>query len=174
MCGIVGYVGPKKTQEILIDGLERLEYRGYDSAGIALFPKAGLSSNKEVVIRRCVGRVVKLKDAMKEVHEDFMQGIAHTRWATHGVPSETNAHPHRAGRVYLVHNGIMENYIEIKEELLKDGNTFESQTDTEVFAHLIERELKKVLNGKDFDALSLQDKTKISLEALRNSTQLVE
>ena len=174
MCGIVGYVGPKKTQEILIDGLERLEYRGYDSAGIALFPKAGLSSNKEVVIRRCVGRVVKLKDAMKEVHEDFMQGIAHTRWATHGVPSETNAHPHRAGRVYLVHNGIIENYIEIKEELLKDGNTFESQTDTEVFAHLIERELKKVLNGKDFDALSLQDKTKISLEALRNSTQLVE
>jgi glucosamine--fructose-6-phosphate aminotransferase (isomerizing) len=171
MCGIVGYVGNKKIQDVLIEGLERLEYRGYDSAGIALLPKGKKS---ETLIRRCVGRVAALKEVMKDVTDDFEQGIAHTRWATHGVPSETNAHPHRAGRIYLVHNGIIENYLEIKEELLKDGNTFESQTDTEVFAHLIERELRKVLNGKDFDSLSTEEKTEKSLEALRNSSKLVE
>ncbi len=170
MCGIVGYVGPQKIEEVLVDGLERLEYRGYDSAGVALLPKLG----NEVVIKRCVGRVASLKEALKGVSGDFQQGIAHTRWATHGVPSETNAHPHRAGRVYLVHNGIIENYLEIKEELQKDGNTFESQTDTEVFAHLIEKELKKVLAGKDFDSLNTDHKTQSCLLAMRNAAHLVE
>jgi len=170
MCGIVGYVGPKKIQDVLVDGLERLEYRGYDSAGVALLPKMG----QEVLIRRCVGRVEKLKESLKDVSGDFLQGIAHTRWATHGVPSELNAHPHRAGRVYLVHNGIIENYLEIKAELLKDGDQFESETDTEVFAHLIERERRKVLKGKDFDSLKQDEKISLCVEAMRNAANLVE
>jgi len=170
MCGIVGYVGPKKIEEVLVDGLERLEYRGYDSAGVALLPPMG----QEVLIRRCVGRVVNLKESLKDLKGTFTQGIAHTRWATHGVPSEVNAHPHRAGRVFLVHNGIIENYLEIKEELSKDGNVFESQTDTEVFAHLIERERSKILAGKDFDSLGYEEKIQVCVKALKSAAHLVE
>ncbi|MEZ4813933.1 MAG: class II glutamine amidotransferase [Bdellovibrionota bacterium] len=146
MCGIVGYVGPKKIDSVLVDGLERLEYRGYDSAGVALLPREG----KEVVIRRCVGRVSNLKESLKDVSGEYVQGIAHTRWATHGVPSEINAHPHKAGRVFLVHNGIIENYLELKEELSKTGSVFDSQTDTEVFAHLIERRGLKAFGRRRF------------------------
>lgn len=170
MCGIVGYVGSKKIDEVLVDGLERLEYRGYDSAGVALLPKVG----EDVLIKRCVGRVINLKESLKDIKGDFAQGIAHTRWATHGVPSEVNAHPHKAGKVFLVHNGIIENYLEIKAELVAAGDTFESQTDTEVFAHLIERERSKILAGKNFESLSYEEKIQICMKALQNSAHLVE
>jgi glucosamine--fructose-6-phosphate aminotransferase (isomerizing) len=170
MCGIVGYVGPKNVSDVLIGGLERLEYRGYDSAGVALMPQ----SKEDVLIKRCVGRVSALKEALQSVKGHFAQGIAHTRWATHGVPSEVNAHPHKAGRTFLVHNGIIENYLEIKEELQRQGQEFESQTDTEVFAHLIENIRYKLLAGRDFESLSLPEKISNVLESLKLGTQKVE
>ena len=174
MCGIVGYVGTKIVQDVLVDGLERLEYRGYDSAGVALLSDNTSKAGADVVIRRCVGRVAGLKESLKDLTGTFKQGIAHTRWATHGVPSEVNAHPHKAGRVFVVHNGIIENYLAIKHELMAIGDTFESQTDTEVFAHLIERERVKLLSGRDFESLSKKEKISLSLEALKNSAHLVE
>jgi glucosamine--fructose-6-phosphate aminotransferase (isomerizing) len=138
MCGIVGYVGQKQALPILLDGLKRLEYRGYDSAGFALF------SNGDFEIKRNAGQVQGLIDASQGMGQTETQGIAHTRWATHGAPNETNAHPHRAGEIVLVHNGIIENYAELKEMLIKEGVCFSSQTDTEVFAQLIEYRRKKI------------------------------
>ena len=131
MCGIVGYVGNKKAQDYLISGLKRLEYRGYDSAGIVTVD----DSNKATLIR-AKGKIIELEDKLKNNKRDDKIGIGHTRWATHGEPSETNAHPHQAGEIYLVHNGIIENYKELKAELKE--HDFKSETDTEVLAALVE------------------------------------
>jgi glucosamine--fructose-6-phosphate aminotransferase (isomerizing) len=137
MCGIVGYVGKDQALPILLDGLRRLEYRGYDSAGFALFSKGHFE------IKRNAGPVQGLVDASVNLGKSETQGIAHTRWATHGAPNETNAHPHRAGEIVLVHNGIIENYSDLKAQLQKEGVQFSSQTDTEVFAQLIEYRRKR-------------------------------
>ncbi len=139
MCGIVGYIGNKNAEEILVDGLTRLEYRGYDSAGIAVLGEAGFS------VFKTKGRVKDLEDKINGHELKGNLGIAHTRWATHGEPSDVNAHPHcdDKGQVYLVHNGIIENYRQLKEELISEGHVFVSATDSEVLAHLIARELEK-------------------------------
>jgi glucosamine--fructose-6-phosphate aminotransferase (isomerizing) len=135
MCGIVGYVGPKQAQDILVEGLKRLEYRGYDSAGIAVFEHGVLK-----VCRR-KGKLVNLENALKETPLVGSLGIGHTRWATHGKPSDVNAHPHRVNDVVVVHNGIIENHSELRDGLAKNGHVFASETDTEIFAHLISDEV---------------------------------
>src|SRR5947208_16886952 len=135
MCGIVAYVGRKIAQPLLIEGLKRLEYRGYDSAGIAVIDKAG-----NLHIRRAVGRISVLENAVNQVPlPEARLGMAHTRWATHGAPTEVNAHPHTddGGAIAVVHNGIIENYAALKKFLADKGHTFVSQTDTEVLAMLI-------------------------------------
>jgi glucosamine--fructose-6-phosphate aminotransferase (isomerizing) len=132
MCGIVGYIGQKEIVPILMEGLERLEYRGYDSAGLAVWSEEG------IVIRRREGKLRQLKELIQEQPLSGNVGVGHTRWATHGRPSETNAHPHVSGKVAVVHNGIIENYLEIKEELVAAGRKFNSETDTEIVAHLID------------------------------------
>ncbi|WP_439258318.1 glutamine--fructose-6-phosphate transaminase (isomerizing) [Lonepinella sp. BR2271] len=137
MCGIVGAVAQRDVAEILVDGLHRLEYRGYDSAGVAV-----LSADKNMQIVRRVGKVKSLEDAVNAKPLVGGTGIAHTRWATHGEPSETNAHPHRSGHIAVVHNGIIENYLELKAQLQDRGYAFQSQTDTEVIAHLVEWEFR--------------------------------
>ena len=138
MCGIVGYVGTKSAVGIIVEGLKRLEYRGYDSAGVAVLDDSGLN------VRRAVGRIKALESVLRERPVDGTIGIGHTRWATHGRPSEDNAHPHTdcSGGLVVVHNGILENYLEIKDRLAADGHTFKSETDTEVLAHLIEHHLR--------------------------------
>ncbi|HOJ42800.1 MAG TPA: glutamine--fructose-6-phosphate transaminase (isomerizing), partial [Syntrophorhabdaceae bacterium] len=147
MCGIVGYIGKKEAFNILIDALKKLEYRGYDSAGIAIWNKG------KIEVLRQKGKVDELKELASKTELKGTMGLAHTRWATHGVPSERNAHPHRAKDVVVVHNGIIENYVELKQRLKNDGHKFTSDTDTEVIPHLIESYLKK---GHDFvDAVRL-------------------
>ena len=136
MCGIVGYIGPKKVSTVLLDGLRRLEYRGYDSAGIAVI------SGGSVTIRRSKGKLSVLENMISQESLDGSVGIGHTRWATHGKPSDENAHPHKAGTIVVVHNGIVENYLELKEMLIDEGHTFTSETDTEVISHLIWRFVK--------------------------------
>ena len=137
MCGIVGYIGYKKTKEILLDGLSELEYRGYDSAGIAVL------QNHTFSIFKSIGKLVNLKQKAKSYRpEGFAVGIGHTRWATHGKPTELNAHPHLGENSYVVHNGIIENYASLKHELQQNGVKFLSQTDTEVIVWLFESELK--------------------------------
>jgi glutamine---fructose-6-phosphate transaminase (isomerizing) len=135
MCGIVGYVGPKNATPILIDGLARLEYRGYDSAGIAV-----ISDQGALEVRKAAGNLQNLRTAVAVAEPAGYAGIGHTRWATHGRPNDTNAHPHSdcSGNVTVVHNGIIENYAELREELLAKGHEFQSETDTEVLSHLIE------------------------------------
>ncbi|QLB39669.1 MULTISPECIES: glutamine--fructose-6-phosphate transaminase (isomerizing) [Mannheimia] len=140
MCGIVGAVAQRNVAEILVDGLHRLEYRGYDSAGVAVLN----TDEKKMQIVRRVGKVKALDDALEAQPLLGGTGIAHTRWATHGEPSETNAHPHRSGKIAVVHNGIIENYEELKVLLQQRGYVFQSQTDTEVIAHLVEWELRSV------------------------------
>lgn len=137
MCGIVGAVAQRDVAKILIDGLYRLEYRGYDSAGVAI-----LNEQRHVQIVRRVGKVQALDDAIEKQQLSGGTGIAHTRWATHGEPSEINAHPHCSGKIIVVHNGIIENYQELQEVLQQRGYIFQSQTDTEVIAHLVEWELR--------------------------------
>ena len=137
MCGIVGGVAERCVTDILIEGLKRLEYRGYDSAGLALL------NNQQILRERRVGKVANLAEAVSEQHLTGNVGIAHTRWATHGKPTENNAHPHVSGDVAVVHNGIIENYQELKEELQALGYIFTSQTDTEVVAHLVHDALKQ-------------------------------
>jgi glucosamine--fructose-6-phosphate aminotransferase (isomerizing) len=141
MCGIVGYIGQQKAFPILLDGLKRLEYRGYDSAGVAVI------QDGKMVIYRCVGKVKELEKAVWGKNLEGQVGVAHTRWATHGRPSEDNAHPHTdcSGEIVVVHNGIIENYLSVKRELEAEGHRFKSETDTEVIAHLIERYLKQDL-----------------------------
>ena len=130
MCGIVGYVGKNAAQDFLISGLKRLEYRGYDSAGIVT-----LSENGDATLLRAKGKIANLEDKLSNNKRNDKIGIGHTRWATHGEPSEANAHPHQAGKIFLVHNGIIENYKELKEHLTE--HEFKSQTDTEVLAALV-------------------------------------
>jgi glucosamine--fructose-6-phosphate aminotransferase (isomerizing) len=132
MCGIIGYIGNESAVPILIEGLKKLEYRGYDSSGIAVL------QNGTLVLRRAVGKLQNLESILQREALTGTMGIGHVRWATHGRPSEENAHPHRAGSVVVVHNGIIENYGVLKKELLTQGRTFLSETDTEVIAHLID------------------------------------
>ena len=136
MCGIIGYIGAKDVLPILIDGLRRLEYRGYDSAGVAVV------RNGEIELRRSAGKLSRLEDVLVTQPLDGDYGIGHTRWATHGRPTEENAHPHRdcTGRIVVVHNGIIENYLDLKRQLQQEGHTFVTETDTEIVAHLVERE----------------------------------
>jgi glutamine---fructose-6-phosphate transaminase (isomerizing) len=143
MCGIIGYIGPRETREVLIEGLRRLEYRGYDSAGIALFHEG------KVVIRRSTGKLQELEKKTAQEHFAGNLGIGHTRWATHGRPSEANAHPHKAGGVVVVHNGIIENYLSLKVALTREGHTFKSETDTEILSHLIQSNLFKGLSFEE-------------------------
>ena len=136
MCGIVGYVGPKKVVPLILDGLKRLEYRGYDSAGIAVVQPDG-----KLDIRRAPGKLRNLEESLRAKPLDGVYGIGHTRWATHGRPTEENAHPHRdcSGQIVVVHNGIIENYLELKHQLTAEGHKFVTETDTEIIAHLIEK-----------------------------------
>lgn len=136
MCGIVGYIGGQEATPVILEGLKKLEYRGYDSAGIATL------SLGDFGVRRSEGKLVNLENLLREQPLAGPIGIGHTRWATHGRPSEINAHPHKAGSVIVVHNGIIENYLQLKEQLKQSGHVFKSETDTEVIAHLIEEELK--------------------------------
>jgi glucosamine--fructose-6-phosphate aminotransferase (isomerizing) len=140
MCGIVGYVGNKQVVPLIIEGLRKLEYRGYDSAGIAV-----VTEGHDLEIRRAEGKLRNLEEAIRLSPIDGTYGIGHTRWATHGRPTEENAHPHRdcTGRVVVVHNGIIENYLQLKERLRKTDHQFVTETDTEIIAHLIEEYLKK-------------------------------
>ncbi len=132
MCGIIGYIGKEPAVPILIDGLKKLEYRGYDSSGIAVF------QDDKIVVRRAVGKLQNLETLLRGETLSGRIGIGHVRWATHGRPSEENAHPHLAGRIVVVHNGIIENYMALKKELAAKGRVFHSETDTEVIAHLID------------------------------------
>ena len=141
MCGIVGAVSHRDVVADLVEGLRRLEYRGYDSAGVAILNDGNIQN------RRAVGKVAKLADLIKEQPLTGTTGVAHTRWATHGVPAERNAHPHRSGEdVVVVHNGIIENHAELRDSLKADGYAFQSETDTEVIAHLLARHLKSGLS----------------------------
>jgi glucosamine--fructose-6-phosphate aminotransferase (isomerizing) len=138
MCGIIGYIGSKDVVPVLVDGLRRLEYRGYDSAGVAVV------RNGVVVLRRSAGKLSNLEDVIKADPIAGDYGVGHTRWATHGRPTEENAHPHRdcTGKIVVVHNGIIENYLDLKHELQEQGHTFVTETDTEIVAHLVERETR--------------------------------
>ena len=136
MCGIVGYVGKKSVVPIIIDGLRRLEYRGYDSAGIAVG-----GNGDGLQIRRAEGKLQNLEEVIRQRPIHGTYGIGHTRWATHGRPTEENAHPHRdcTGKIVVVHNGIVENYLSLKKKLIEEGHKFTTETDTEIIAHLVEK-----------------------------------
>src|SRR5216117_3726441 len=138
MCGIIGYIGSKDVVPVLIEGLRRLEYRGYDSAGVAVV------RDGEMILRRSAGKLSRLEDVITLNPLTGAYGVGHTRWATHGRPTEENAHPHRdcTGKIVVVHNGIIENYLDLKHELQRQGHTFVTETDTEIVAHLVEREMK--------------------------------
>jgi glutamine---fructose-6-phosphate transaminase (isomerizing) len=139
MCGIIGYIGPKDVVPVLIDGLRRLEYRGYDSAGVAVV------NNGAVDLRRSAGKLSNLEQIIGSDPITGDYGVGHTRWATHGRPTEENAHPHRdcTGKIVVVHNGIIENYLDLKHELQAQGHRFVTETDTEIVAHLVEREMRR-------------------------------
>src|SRR5256884_1958633 len=145
MCGIVGYVGNKRVVPVIIDGLKRLEYRGYDSAGIAV-----CGNGEGLQIRRAEGKLRNLEEVIRLKPLDGTYGIGHTRWATHGRPTEENAHPHRdcTGRIVVVHNGIIENYVSLKRKLAEEGHRFTTETDTEIVAHMIEKYCPQAGNGK--------------------------
>ncbi|HLG58384.1 MAG TPA: glutamine--fructose-6-phosphate transaminase (isomerizing) [Vicinamibacterales bacterium] len=180
MCGIIGYIGSKPVVPVLLDGLRRMEYRGYDSAGVALVSPEGIA------LRRSAGKLVNLENVLRAEPVDGVYGVGHTRWATHGRPTEENAHPHRdcTGRIVVVHNGIIENYLELKHELQQQGHQFKTETDTEVVAHLVEREMRsdgleqavrralKVMRGMFAIVLvSVEDPEKIV--AVRNGPPIV-
>src|SRR6476469_4308361 len=143
MCGIIGYIGSKQVLPILIDGLRRLEYRGYDSAGVAVV------RDGTIQLRRSAGKLTKLEEVIATQPLEGEYGIGHTRWATHGRPTEENAHPHRdcTGRIVVVHNGIIENYVSLKRKLIEEGHKFTTETDTEVIAHLVEKYFLRTSNG---------------------------
>src|SRR5687767_10486658 len=157
MCGIVGYVGNKQVVPLIIDGLRKLEYRGYDSAGIAVVDEA-----QHLELRRAEGKLRNLEECIRLKPLDGTYGIGHTRWATHGRPTEENAHPHRdaSGKVVVVHNGIIENYLQLKERLVAEGHEFKTETDTEVVAHLIG-------HYKDTENLSLENAVRKAAQELR-------
>src|ERR1700726_3214938 len=160
MCGIIGYIGKKEVVPVLIDGLRRLEYRAYDSAGIAIV------SHGAIILRRSAGKLSNLEHAIALDPLTGDYGIGHTRWATHGRPSENNAHPHRdcTGRIVVVHNGIIENYTSLKTALREEGHEFATQTDTEVIAHLVEKYLaKKQVDGQ----CPLEDAVRKTIKQLR-------
>ncbi|MCY4438948.1 MAG: glutamine--fructose-6-phosphate transaminase (isomerizing) [Deltaproteobacteria bacterium] len=159
MCGIVGYIGVRDAAPVLIDSLRKLEYRGYDSAGIAVL------DGGEIALRRSEGKLARLEALLAEVPVQGHAGIGHTRWATHGGPSEANAHPHRAGDTVVVHNGIIENYLDLKEALLGNGAELTSDTDTELVAHLAEA---KLAQGKD-----LLDAVRETIREIHGSYALV-
>jgi glutamine---fructose-6-phosphate transaminase (isomerizing) len=161
MCGIVGYIGPKKVVPVIIEGLRKLEYRGYDSAGIAV-----VDANGKLHLRRAAGKLRNLEEVVQNSPLDGTYGIGHTRWATHGRPTEENAHPHRdcTGQYVVVHNGIIENYLELKEQLQQEGHKFVTETDTEVVAHFVEKYAKK---------LSFEDAVRKTLKELRGIYSLV-
>lgn len=140
MCGIVGYIGFRNATEVLLDGLRKLEYRGYDSSGIAV------RTNGTITVKRSVGKLIGLERAISSDPPKGHSGIGHTRWATHGRPSEMNAHPHRAGNIFLVHNGIIENHAELRKSLKKMGHEFTSETDTEIASHLVYDYYRKMRN----------------------------
>ncbi|MBP1910828.1 glutamine--fructose-6-phosphate transaminase (isomerizing) [Thermococcus stetteri] len=160
MCGIIGYIGTRKACEVIVKGLKRLEYRGYDSAGVV----TGNGENLDV--RKGAGRIDELTEKLGFLEMEGNRGIGHTRWATHGVPNDINAHPQKdcTGKIVLVHNGIIENFVELKDELLKKGHVFRSDTDTEVIAHLIEEELK--------DSESFEEALRKALKRLKGSFAL--
>jgi glucosamine--fructose-6-phosphate aminotransferase (isomerizing) len=161
MCGIVGYIGPKKVVPVIIEGLRKLEYRGYDSAGIAVVNGSG-----KIEIRRAPGKLKNLEEVLRESPIEGTYGIGHTRWATHGRPTEENAHPHRdcTGQYVVVHNGIIENYLELKEKLQREGHKFVTETDTEIVAHLVEKYAKD---------LSFEEAVRKTLKDLRGIYSLV-
>jgi glucosamine--fructose-6-phosphate aminotransferase (isomerizing) len=158
MCGIVGYVGKKRVVPVIIEGLRKLEYRGYDSAGIAVAGDGG-----GLQIRRAEGKLRNLEEVIRLKPLDGTYGIGHTRWATHGRPTEENAHPHRdcTGKIVVVHNGIVENYMQLKKKLREEGHKFTTETDTEVIAHLVERSMKEG-GGK----ISLQEAVRKTVKQL--------
>ena len=160
MCGIIGYIGSKPVVPVLLDGLRRMEYRGYDSAGVALVSPEGIE------LRRSAGKLINLENAIRIEPIDGVYGVGHTRWATHGRPTEENAHPHRdcTGKIVVVHNGIIENYLELKHELQGQGHIFKTETDTEIVAHLVEREM-----GTD----GLENAVRRALEVMRGMFALV-
>ena len=159
MCGIVGYIGHKESTKILLDGLRRLEYRGYDSAGIAVREKNGMT------IVRAVGKLSALEEKVRKHPPRGSLGIGHTRWATHGRPSEINAHPHKAGAIVLVHNGIIENYQKLRHYLSKKGHTIRSETDTELICHLIQQRM--------YDGLTMEKAFRQALTEIEGSYALV-
>ncbi len=159
MCGIVGYIGYRQAAPLILDSLKKLEYRGYDSAGVAVL------NDGQITIRRCEGKLGNLEAMLRREPIPGAVGIGHTRWATHGRPSETNAHPHRAGDVVVVHNGIIENYLELKAQLSSRGVRFSSETDTEIVAHLVQ---EKVARGMDF-----LDAVRRTLKEIRGSYALL-
>src|SRR6266404_1304389 len=168
MCGIVGYIGPKKVVPVVVEGLRKLEYRGYDSAGIAV-----VGQNGNLEIRRAPGKLRNLEEVIAKSPLDGTYGIGHTRWATHGRPTEENAHPHRdcTGQIVVVHNGIIENYVRLKHQLEQDGHKFKTETDTEVIAHLVESNL----NGGPLEAAvrkSLKQLTGVYSLAILSSKDL--
>ena len=167
MCGIVGYVGKKRVVPVIVDGLRRLEYRGYDSAGIAV---AG--NGEGLQVRRAEGKLRNLEEVIRLKPLDGTYGIGHTRWATHGRPTEENAHPHRdcTGRVVVVHNGIIENYLQLKKKLIEEGHKFSTETDTEVVAHLVEKHLH-AKNGAS--AHSLEEAVRKTVKELTGVYALV-
>jgi glutamine---fructose-6-phosphate transaminase (isomerizing) len=162
MCGIVGYIGSKKVVPVIIEGLRKLEYRGYDSAGIAVVTKEG-----KLEVRRAPGKLRNLEKVLQESPIEGTYGIGHTRWATHGRPTEENAHPHRdcSGQIVVVHNGIIENYLELKEQLQSEGHKFVTETDTEIVAHLVEKNTQ--------GGICLEEAVRQSLKQLRGIYSLV-
>jgi len=162
MCGIVGYIGPKKVVPVIVEGLRKLEYRGYDSAGIAVVTEEG-----KLEIRRAPGKLRNLEEVIQKLPLEGTYGIGHTRWATHGRPTEENAHPHRdcTGKIVVVHNGIIENYLELKEQLLREGHKFVTETDTEIVAHLVEKNSQ--------GGVPLEEAVRRSLKELRGIYALV-
>lgn len=187
MCGIVGYVGHQDALPIIISGLEALEYRGYDSSGVALFRKDG-----QIEVTRATGKLSELKRVFRERASSITTaqptsslGIGHTRWATHGRPTENNAHPHAAGRVSLIHNGIIENYLELRGELQKGGAVFKSETDTEVAAHLLNSLLEQGIEPLEamrkmcaavrgsYAFLAIDSKTPDRIFVAKNSTPII-
>src|SRR5690348_18448159 len=162
MCGIVGYIGRKKVVPVVVEGLRKLEYRGYDSAGIAV-----VGADGSLQIRRASGKLRNLEEAISKSPVDGVFGIGHTRWATHGRPTEENAHPHRdcTGQVVVVHNGIIENYLELKEQLQREGHKFVTETDTEIVAHLVEKNMQ--------GDVPLEEAVRRSLKQLRGIYALV-
>src|SRR5262245_45323290 len=139
MCGIIGYIGNRQATPLLVGGLRKLEYRGYDSAGVSVIDPASGSGMSRVV--RCRGKLGNLEEKLSKEPAPGTIGIGHTRWATHGRPSDENSHPHKVGPISVIHNGIIENHLALRSELLASGSQFSSETDTEIFAHLVRREL---------------------------------